>query len=65
MALSEGAVAIAQPHIDRGRIGRMNLQHIILAIAVQIAHQNRIVIPNRCAHGRLKCSIAIAQYGGK
>ena len=43
----------------------MNLHHIVLAIAVQVAHKNRIIVTDRGQHRRLKGAIAVAQYYSK
>ena len=63
--LGEGAIAVAQPHVDGGwHFERVDLDHIVLTIPIHVAHQNRVLGEDRGQHGRLEGAVAVAQNGG-
>ena len=65
MPLGEGAIAFAQPHVDGGwHFKRVDLDHIVLAIPIHVAHQNRVLAEDRGQHGRLEGAVAVAQNRG-
>ena len=42
----------------------MNLHHVVFAVPVHVAHQNRVFIADGRQHSRLESAISVAQHGG-